>query len=46
MQGYQLTGVPESFLIDANGRIRRKAFATDWFSENNRAVVEALLPTD
>lgn len=41
---YQTTGVPETFLIDASGRIVRKQIgATDWNSSGNRALVAGLL---
>ncbi|HEX5581533.1 MAG TPA: TlpA disulfide reductase family protein, partial [Gemmatimonadaceae bacterium] len=41
---YQTTGVPETFLIDAGGRIVRKQIgATDWNSSGNRALVAGLL---
>ena len=45
MQTYQLLGLPESFLIDADGTIRDKSFVTDWFSDEKRKIVERLLPT-
>ena len=40
---YQLIGVPESFLIDKDGVIRKKAFETDWYSPENRDLVAQLL---
>jgi peroxiredoxin len=40
---YQLIGVPESFLIDRDGVIRKKAFESDWFSAENRNLVAQLL---
>lgn len=40
---YQLIGVPESFLIDKNGVIRKKAFESDWYSLENRVLVAQLL---
>lgn len=40
---YQLIGVPESFLIDRDGVIRKKAFESDWYSPRNRALVLELL---
>ena len=43
MQTYQLIGVPGSFLIDANGTIRKKAHETDWYADDNRALVATLL---
>ncbi len=42
-QTYQTTGVPENFLIGADGTIRKKAYAQDWSSEANRALVARLL---
>ena len=36
---YQTTGVPENFLLDADGVIRKKAYAQDWNSETNRALI-------
>jgi peroxiredoxin len=42
-QVYQTTGVPENFLIGADGVIRKKAYAQDWNSEANRALVTRLL---
>ncbi len=42
-QIYQTTGVPENFLIGADGVIRKKAYAQDWNSETNRALVARLL---
>lgn len=43
MDVFQASGVPQSFLIDRAGRIRLTRFATDWFSDANRAEVERLL---
>ena len=43
MQTYQMVGVPQSFLIDSDGIIRKKTFETDWYSNENRALVAALL---
>jgi cytochrome c biogenesis protein CcmG, thiol:disulfide interchange protein DsbE len=40
---YQTTGVPENFLIGADGVVRKKAYAQDWNSETNRALVARLL---
>jgi len=40
---YQTTGVPENFLIDAEGVVRKKAYAQDWNSETNRALIARLL---
>ena len=43
MQTYQMVGVPQSFLIDSAGIIRKKTFETDWYPNENRALVAALL---
>jgi cytochrome c biogenesis protein CcmG/thiol:disulfide interchange protein DsbE len=41
---YQMTGVPESFLIGRDGVIRKKiAGAIDWNSESNRRLITRLL---
>lgn len=41
---YQMTGVPESFLIGRDGVIRKKiAGATDWASDADRRLVARLL---
>lgn len=40
---YQSTGVPENFVIGADGVIRKKAYAQDWNSPENRALVARLL---
>ena len=43
-EDYQITGYPESFVIGRDGVIRKKVIqATDWNSEENRALVERLL---
>jgi peroxiredoxin len=42
-QIYQTTGVPENFLIGADGTIRKKAYSQNWNSEENRALVRQLL---
>ena len=42
-QIYQTTGVPENFLIGADGVIRKKAYAQDWNSEINRTLIARLL---
>jgi peroxiredoxin len=42
-QIYQTTGVPENFLLGADGTIRKKAYAQDWNSDANRALVRRLL---
>lgn len=41
---YRYTGVPESYVIDRNGTIRRKLIGEeDWSSDANRRFVERLL---
>jgi cytochrome c biogenesis protein CcmG, thiol:disulfide interchange protein DsbE len=41
---YQITGFPETFLIDREGTIRKKVWgATDWSSDANRSVVRQVL---
>ena len=41
---YQTTGVPETFVIGADGIIRKKVIgASDWSSEANRALIAQLL---
>jgi cytochrome c biogenesis protein CcmG, thiol:disulfide interchange protein DsbE len=41
---YQTTGVPETFIIGADGSIRKKVIAAaDWNSPANRALIEQLL---
>ena len=41
---YQTTGVPETFIIAADGTIRKKVIAaSDWNSEPNRALITQLL---
>ena len=41
---YQTTGVPYSFVIDRNGRIRKTVLgAADWSSQGNRSLVASLL---
>ncbi len=43
-QLYQTTGVPESFLVDRNGKILRIVYgAAPWTSASNRRIVEQLL---
>ena len=43
-QGYQTTGVPESFLLDANGVIMKRVIgAHDWASPVNRALIRRLM---
>ena len=43
MRDYQMIGVPQSFLIGPDGTIRKKAFETDWYAEENRSLVANLL---
>ena len=40
---YQSTGVPENFVIGADGVVRKKAYAQDWNSTENRALIGRLL---
>ncbi len=41
---YQTTGVPETFIIAADGTIRKKVIAAaDWNSDANRALITQLL---
>jgi cytochrome c biogenesis protein CcmG, thiol:disulfide interchange protein DsbE len=41
---YRTTGVPETFVLDRNGVIRKKWIgADDWASEGNKALLEQLL---
>ena len=41
---YQTTGVPETFIIAADGTIRKKSIgAADWNSAPNRALIASLL---
>ena len=40
---YQTTGYPENFLVGADGVIRKKAYAQNWNSEANRAIIARLL---
>ncbi len=40
---YQTTGVPENFVIGADGVVRKKAYAQDWNGPENRALVARLL---
>ncbi|MCC7054059.1 MAG: TlpA family protein disulfide reductase [Gemmatimonadaceae bacterium] len=43
-QAYQTTGVPETFVIAADGTIRKKSIgASDWNSGPNRALITQLL---
>ena len=44
MTTYQVLGVPQTFLISAEGNIVGTAFAADWMTPENRRKVEALLP--
>ncbi len=43
MNGYQVRGVPQTFLISADGEIRSTHFVTDWASDANRKLVERVL---
>lgn len=40
---YATTGVPENFVIGADGVVRKKAYAQDWNSPANRALIARLL---
>jgi cytochrome c biogenesis protein CcmG, thiol:disulfide interchange protein DsbE len=40
---YQVTGVPENFVIGPDGIIRKKAYVQDWNSAENRALIARLL---
>jgi peroxiredoxin len=40
---YATTGVPENFVIGADGVVRKKAYAQDWNSPENRALISRLL---
>lgn len=40
---YQTTGVPENFVIGADGVVRKKTYTQDWNSPENRALVAQLL---
>ena len=40
---YATTGVPENFVIGADGVVRKKAYAQDWNSPENRALIARLL---
>ncbi len=40
---YQSTGVPENFVIGTDGVVRKKAYAQDWNSPENRALIGRLL---
>lgn len=43
-RSYRTTGIPESFVIDRNGRIVKKVIgATEWDSEANRELIRRLL---
>ena len=43
MDRYQVRGVPETFLISAEGRIVGTQFVRDWASPGSRALVDSLL---
>ncbi len=40
---YQTTGVPENFVVGADGVVRKKAYAQDWNGPENRALIARLL---
>jgi peroxiredoxin len=40
---YQTTGVPENFVIGADGVVRKKAYAQNWNGPENRALIARLL---
>lgn len=40
---YATTGVPENFVIAADGTVRKKAYTQDWNSRENRALIARLL---
>jgi thiol-disulfide isomerase/thioredoxin len=43
-QQYQTTGVPETFIVGRDGRIRRRIIGSDdWSSASNIAFIERLL---
>jgi cytochrome c-type biogenesis protein len=42
MTAYQVRGVPQTFLVSADGRIAGTAFAADWMSAESRRRVDAL----
>jgi cytochrome c biogenesis protein CcmG/thiol:disulfide interchange protein DsbE len=46
MNRYRVGGVPQTFLIDRDGRIRYKSYFTDWRTDENRTRVEELLAED
>jgi peroxiredoxin len=46
MNSYRVGGVPQTFLIDRDGRIRYKSYFTDWRTTENRTRVEELLAED
>ena len=43
---YQMPGVPETFVIAPDGVIRKTAFATNWYSDENRQLIRQLLASD
>ena len=45
MTAYQVRGVPQSFLIAADGRIRATRFVADWSSSESRQLIEGTLLT-
>lgn len=42
-KAFRPTGFPENFVIGADGVIRKKAYAQDWNSPENRALIARLL---
>jgi peroxiredoxin len=40
---YATTGVPENFVLGADGVVRKKAYAQNWNSPENRALIARLL---
>ncbi|GJG87999.1 hypothetical protein tb265_31800 [Gemmatimonadetes bacterium T265] len=42
-KAFHVTGYPENFVIGADGVVRKKAYAQDWNSPENRALVGRLL---
>ncbi len=43
MDRYQVRGIPETFLLSADGRIVGTQFIRDWDSPESRALVDSLL---
>lgn len=42
-QEYRTTGVPETFVIDREGKIRRRSWVENWNSESNQRFIASLL---